>query len=352
MKLKRLVLKNYRGFETLNLKFHPKVTVLAGVNGSGKTSVLDAIFRGLVPMMKPDTSCGFSPMDTRLGQRSGEAVLTIEISGRPFSGTFLAVEGGWKEGALTPVGFTDTQKASGPLPVWVYYTVERHAADGTPGSTNPGVWEAKKAWEPSVGRSSFKDFFHWFREREDVENEERRDDSGFVDHQLQAVRHALEMMLPGYEKPRVRRPRFGQNKNGNLSVDKPVLAITKDGEELAFEQLSEGERTTAALVCDIARRLAIANPGSDSNPLEGEGVVLIDEIDLHLHPSWQARIIPALEKTFPHLQFVVTTHSPIVLSYVSSESVQLIKEFELVERLSNTRGRDPNAVLTDVFDWW
>ena len=104
----------------------------------------------------------------------------------------------------------------------------------------------------------------------------------------------------------------------------------------------------AALVCDIARRLAIANPGG--NPLEGTGVVLIDEIELHLHPQWQAEIIPALRKTFPNLQLVITTHSPIVLSYVDRECVRLIKDFDLVERVSHARGRDPNAVLTDVFE--
>jgi predicted ATP-binding protein involved in virulence len=69
-----------------------------------------------------------------------------------------------------------------------------------------------------------------------------------------------------------------------------------------------------------------------------------------VHPSWQARIIPSLRRTFPNLQLVVTTHSPIVLSYVDSDSVRLVKDFRLVERVPMTRGRDPNAVLTDVFE--
>jgi predicted ATP-binding protein involved in virulence len=103
-----------------------------------------------------------------------------------------------------------------------------------------------------------------------------------------------------------------------------------------------------ALAGDIARRLAIANPESD-DPLRGEGVVLIDEIDLHLHPEWQARVIPALRRTFPNVQLVVTTHSLIVLSYVPSECVRLLENFQLVEPPAPTEGREPNALASEVY---
>lgn len=66
---------------------------------------------------------------------------------------------------------------------------------------------------------------------------------------------------------------------------------------------------------DLSRRLALANPQLE-NPCEGEGVVLIDEIDLHLHPSWQRQIVPALKRTFPHVQFIITTNSPQVLGEI------------------------------------
>lgn len=77
-------------------------------------------------------------------------------------------------------------------------------------------------------------------------------------------------------------------------------------------QLSDGEKCTLALFGDIARRLAIANPSLD-DPLQGDGVVLIDELELHMHTSWQRKVISMLKKTFPNIQFIITTHSPQIL---------------------------------------
>lgn len=76
--------------------------------------------------------------------------------------------------------------------------------------------------------------------------------------------------------------------------------------------MSDGEKCTIALFGDLARRMALANPNKD-NPLDGEGIVLIDEIELHLHPLWQRRILNVLKKVFPNIQFIVSTHSPQVL---------------------------------------
>lgn len=114
----------------------------------------------------------------------------------------------------------------------------------------------KNAWNAPAG---FRELFHWYREREDVENAERVEDSSYRDPQLEATRTAIESVLPGYKRPRIRRTRGA------------ALVISKDGQDLAFDQLSGGERVLVALAGDIARRLAIANPESES-PLEGEGV--------------------------------------------------------------------------------
>lgn len=72
-----------------------------------------------------------------------------------------------------------------------------------------------------------------------------------------------------------------------------------------------------ALLGDLARRIAIANPYRE-NPMEGEGIVLIDEIELHMHPSWQRRILGVLKQLFPNVQFIITTHSPQVLGSVDN----------------------------------
>jgi predicted ATP-binding protein involved in virulence len=86
--------------------------------------------------------------------------------------------------------------------------------------------------------------------------------------------------------------------------------------------LSDGEKCLLAMVGDLARRLAIANPDYP-DALQGEAIVLIDEIELHLHPSWQRNIIPALKRTFPKCQFIITTHSPQVLSYIQPKNIYL-----------------------------
>ena len=351
MKLERLVLENFRGFESFTLDFHPELTVIAGINGSGKTSILDSSLVLLRNCAMNGVSGGFAHSDCQNGKLTARASLwgsTQFARAGTWQGEMKFERTAWTMTTRYALPFSNEQRDAGPLPIWPYFQVNRHAEDATPGSTNPQVWRAEKAWQPIHGAREFTDFFSWFREREDLENEERRDNPTHVDHLLEAVREALVGILPNYEKPRVRRPRFGGNDTDTPVSNTPVLTVTKDGRELAFNQLSEGERTTAALACDIARRLAVANPNGD--PLQGEGVVLIDEIDLHLHPKWQAQVIDALRRTFPNIQWVVTTHSPIVLSRVPSESVRLIKDFQLVENLPLTSGRDPNALLTDIFE--
>ena len=130
--------------------------------------------------------------------------------------------------------------------------------------------------------------------------------------ELKTVTKAIEQFVPEYSSLRVTR------------VPRPRMLINKGRETFNIDQLSDGEKNLITLVGDIARRLAIANPNSRV-PLEGEGIVLIDEIDLHLHPSWQRLMIPQLTKVFPNCQFIITTHSPQVLSHVKPESLFLLK---------------------------
>ena len=105
------------------------------------------------------------------------------------------------------------------------------------------------------------------------------------------------------------------------------LIISKENESFDVNQLSTGEKNLIALVGDIARRLILANPLS-TNPLNEEGIILIDEIDLHLHPNWQRMMVPQLRKTFPNCQFMITTHSPQVVSEVKSESLFILNQNE------------------------
>jgi len=145
-----------------------------------------------------------------------------------------------------------------------------------------------------------------------------------------------------------------KNKYSNLHITwqkkyNGDLCIEKEGVSLDMNQLSAGEKMLLILVADLSRRLVLANPQSD-NPLYGEGVVMIDEIDLHLHPSWQRGVIPKLTKIFPHCQFIVSTHSPLILSDVKPENIVILEDFNALQNTQHSQGRDSNSILSDIMD--
>ena len=126
--------------------------------------------------------------------------------------------------------------------------------------------------------------------------------------------------------------------------------VIKENKPLAFSQLSSGERTLIALVADLSRRLCLANP-NDKNPLEGNGIVLIDEIDVHLHPKWQQKVVNKLREVFPNVQFVVTTHSPLVLSNLSDEKFKVYRlRNNQVEKFDKVRGMRLIEIFYNLYD--
>lgn len=185
--------------------------------------------------------------------------------------------------------------------------------------------------------TQFRTFFEWFREREDLENERRLDEPAHRDPQLKAVRAAIEALLPGYSDLRVRRA------PQRMEVSKGALPLRVD-------QLSDGEKCLLALAGDLALRLSLANPGAEQ-PLGGAGIVLIDEVELHLHPAWQRVVLERLEATFPGCQFVISTHSPLVLSQVQPEAVWLLDpRAEPSARKLSTWGQDAERILEEALD--
>jgi predicted ATP-binding protein involved in virulence len=156
--------------------------------------------------------------------------------------------------------------------------------------------------------------------------------------ELKTVSKAIEQFVPEYTSLRVKR------------VPRPHMLISKGNNSFNLDQLSDGEKNLITLIGDIARRLAIANPNS-KDPLKGDGIILIDEIDLHLHPSWQRLMIPGLSKVFPNCQFIITTHSPLVLSHVRPESIfLLINENNELKYSSvlESFGKNADRILEDV----
>lgn len=172
--------------------------------------------------------------------------------------------------------------------------------------------------------SRFRSAFEWFNAMEDAERREReaRRDFDYVHPELQVVRTAIERLLPEHQRPRteIRPLRF--------VIDKRTLEGRT--QTLRVSQLSDGYRVVLGLTMDLARRMAQANSrmvpqGLEvTNPLDLPAIALIDEVDLHLHPSWQQRIVTDLMQTFRNTQFILTTHSPQVLSTVKRENIRVI----------------------------
>ncbi len=130
------------------------------------------------------------------------------------------------------------------------------------------------------------------------------------------------------------------------------MVVEKRRKELTVNQLSDGEKCSLAMVGDLARRMAIANP-TMRNPLKGDGIGLIDEIDLHLHPGWQRKVVPALKETFPNCQFVLATHSPQVLSHLTPESIWILKRTKLgteAKHPEDAYGQEAGRILEDIMD--
>ena len=124
--------------------------------------------------------------------------------------------------------------------------------------------------------------------------------------------------------------------------------VDKDGETLDLSQLSDGERSFLAMICDLGRRLALANPRLE-NPLYGSGVVLIDELELHLHPKWQRQIVHKLTTTFPRCQFIATTHSPQVVASVEPDQVLLLAPSGVIHP-DRSLGMDSNWILRHLME--
>jgi len=127
------------------------------------------------------------------------------------------------------------------------------------------------------------------------------------------------------------------------------VLINKNDITLNILQLSQGEKSLLALIADIARRLVLLNPSLD-NPLKGNGIVLIDEIDLHLHPTWQQSVIPNLLKTFPNIQFIVTTHSPQTATSVDDKCIRILRNGKVYNAPKGSRGAKSSRLLKRAFE--
>ncbi len=324
MRLLSLNLQNFKGFENCTITLDGKSTVIFGINGAGKSSIFEAVNYlcwNWLYRLNPAQGTAFKSL-TSTSVHSGAS--RLEISGEfeferekfTLQKEYTKARAGKGATAVFHKKLYDTfleryismyGDEDKNIPIFVNYGTNRAVLDIPLRIRNKHQFSKWTALEKAIeNKLDYKTFFEWFRNQEDYEAEIIREkkDLQYRDVSLECVRKAVQAMMSGFS---------------NLAVKRnPLrLVVTKNGVEYSVNQLSDGEKCTLALLGDLARRLALANQNS-SNPLKGEGIVLIDEIELHMHPSWQRIILPTLRKTFPNIQFIVTTHSPQVLGEVDS----------------------------------
>lgn len=364
MPIQTLSLNNFRGAESLSLHLDPHLNVFVGMNGAGKSTLLDAtalLLSWLVNRIKSSITASGRPIgesDIRNGQSSAELELTYQGEKRSYSWQLAKTRKG-HHGSNGNSSLQQTAEIAKQyhlalseshghlnMPVFVYYPVNRAVLDIPLRIKEKHQFNILSTYEDALtSGASFRTFFEWFREREDLENENRKyvdslfppEEGQFPDPQLEAVRLALSTFMPEFSNLTVRR--------------NPLrMEVEKNGRRLQINQLSDGEKCLMAMMGDLARRMAIANPLLQ-NPLEGQGVVLIDEIDLHLHPKWQRRVVSKLTQVFPHCQFLISTHSPHIITHVQPESLFLLNMSEqglTSVPASESYGKTVERILEDL----
>jgi predicted ATP-binding protein involved in virulence len=235
------------------------------------------------------------------------------------------------------------EKNQGLLPIVLYYSTNRLIT-----ITNPKIKYSTTPFYDLIA-SEFFDYtsiLAWFQEKDNQEARIGRNtkNTDFRLPELEVLRKALSLMLQGeYSEPN-----FDDN-TGEMTVKQKETGI-----DVPVSKLSQGFLSSLLLVFDMARRMFLANGHRDfkdnTNYLHTPSIVLIDEIELHLHPSWQQKIIATLRKIFPKTQFILTTHSPQVLTTIQSQHI-LVLDGKIAKRPETpTYARQAQEVLEYIFD--
>ena len=329
MKLRYVEIENFRAIDELRLPLHPTLTVLHGDNAHGKTSVLSAIAVGLasIPKELPGVKgLGFRETDRRHGTNFMRVALTsdddVAWDRRRIGPTEKKQYAQAKtrirhlREILHEIVRADDEGQPIDLPIVAFYDTERAVVENL-------SWKRffdrdfprYTALEGALSASAnFRDLGEWFYawENEELREQKRRRDFSFRLKELDAVRRAVTSMVPGASNLHIKhRPR---------RIMLSFSPSAGQSEDLSLSQLSGGYRIVLAVVGDLARRMAHGNPHL-TDPLTSEAIVLIDEIELHLHPAWQQHILSDLTRTFPNAQFIVSTHSPQVLTTLRPEQI-------------------------------
>lgn len=389
MYLRQLSLRNFRCFESLEIDFHPNLTVLIASNGSGKTTVLDAARVALWPFVK-----GFD-----LGSQTGKGAtiqitdvrLSLQVNGNMEPQLPSKVEGhgkwsqieaeqSWvqtreriKSGTNT-LGDPNTKKLtkyantlekrsrddedSVILPLVSYLGTSRLWFEGRFTSTAEDVALNRSDYSRTSGylnclsySSSFKTFTAWYgwifrsyREEQilAIESTGSLSETGkrFATV-IEVIKNAVDALVKDATGWHGLEYKASQNQQ---------LVMTHDRfGSMPVEMLSDGIRNAIAMVADLAFRAYKLNPDLGVNAaLLTPGIAMIDEVDMFLHPAWQQTIIASLQRAFPKIQFIVSTHSPQVLSTIPSECIRILKDGKVYSAPPGTEGAEPGRLLKQV----
>ena len=352
MKIKQLKLHNFRCFKEYELELDERFNLLTGDNGSGKTAILDGLsvavgaFLLEIPGIRATDKRHISRDDIRYEELTMGQTVIKEIEDVTIVNTIGVINNEvieWlryrdiKKGRRRVKPITNLikkmiDKKTDPstfFPIIAYYSTGR-------------LWKQLKATEKKIKSPSSrlegyqnclnpasdqKRFFSWFKTEElsSLQKGKRR-------HVLEAVREAIVGMIPDAKKV------WWDMDSDELCIETPIQGQLQI---IPFHLLSDGYRNMIGMVADIAYRMATLNPQSEIQVIEEtEGIVLIDEIDLHLHPKWQRIVIEQLLRTFPKVQFVASTHSPFI--------IQSLRQGKLIQLDENTNAEYHNLSIEDI----
>jgi predicted ATP-binding protein involved in virulence len=334
MKIKQLEIENFRCKSSASLALGSRLTVLIGENGAGKTTFLDALSIALgtiITYLPKAEGRGFRERG-EIHQAAGKSLPYARIVVETLDGISwdCIKKGRGAKGKIPEIGKRQLREyldntildplesdQEFALPIFAFYGVSRALLD---------IPERRRGFDAEPDRivdaldqalasgSNFRSAFIWYynKEMEELRLRNAMRNFDIVHPQLQGVRECLASLFPGLTNPRfaVKPP--------------PRLIVTENGEDLELSQLSDGYKTMICLAIDLSRRMAAGNPDM-KNPLESPAIVLIDEVDLHLHPAWQQRVVSDLLRCFPNTQFILTTHSSVVVEGINN----LLKRFAI-----------------------
>lgn len=375
MLIEKLTLRNFKCFEDIDVEFHPNMTVIVGINGSGKTSVMEGVAIAVSTMfaqMDGLSSIGINKGQVRIktfisgSTKDIQAQYPIEVSAEARTDDGKSVS--WKRSLNSPKGkltivdakeITDLGKSFQErlrrgdtgliLPVIAYYGTGR-------------LWDYHREKQKDVfktnsringyidcvdGRTNVKLMMNWFAKMtvQKYQNQELGMDEI---HELNAVYSAMESCyrrITGCEDVKI------QYSMGTKELDVAYKEQSGEWMRIPLNQLSDGYKSTISLIADIAYRMAVLNPHLRSEVCtKTNGVVIIDEVDLHLHPAWQRRILGDLRAIFPRVQFIVSTHAPSVINTVKKENIIIIDNGEAFEPSWEMHGRDVNTIVSSLMN--